>query len=64
MSKPSESWKKKRKHIDEVSAVLQDCGNMNRHGELIGWLGKRTHIKMQQAGHSSIDFKNCRCKND
>lgn len=63
MAKPSEMWKKNRAHTEEVSKVLTDSGNMNRFGEIVGWIGKPQHIAMQKLGHSAIDFNNCRCKN-
>jgi len=63
MAKPSEMWKKNRQHTDDVSKVLQDLGNMNRFGEIVGWVGKHAYVKMNQVGHSSIDFNKCRCKN-
>ncbi len=64
MSKPSEMWKKNRKHTEEVTKVLEDNDCMNRFGELVGWITKKVYIRMQCSGHSSIDFNNCRCKND
>lgn len=62
MAKPSELWKRQHAHEQEVSKILIDLENMNRHGEIVGWVGKNAHIKMQKIGHSALDFNNCRCK--
>lgn len=64
MAKPTEKWKRKNKHANEVAKVLKDFGHLDRTGKLEGWIGRETYVALNKNGHTSIDFDKCGCNHD
>lgn len=61
MAKPTEMWKLKHKHAKEIEKVLLDSGNLDRTGQITGWLGRPVYKKLNRIGHTAIDFALCDC---
>ena len=54
-------WEKRQHHYEEVRRILIQEKCMDQKGQLRAW-HKDTHIKLEDKGHTNLDFDQCQCK--
>jgi len=57
-----EQWQLRERHEKEVREVLREDRCMDSLGRLRSWHGMRTVVKLEAAGHTNLDFFQCRCR--
>jgi phosphomannomutase len=53
-----EEWQLRQDHDEEIKNIMELTGSTFRN-----WKGKEFWEKANEAGHTSLDFNKCKCKN-
>jgi len=56
-----EMWKKHQTHDNEINRVLKRDGCIDNKNRIRAWHNE-TWSKLEEAGHDSLNFKICKCR--